>query len=128
MPMMTEASSLELSSKPMKVSGVFTAQSAGTSNAVPHLGLMTTFQPSMVGFSSSPLRGLSSEVAVGLADLETDDVGDFDGPPPPASSSLSPPRTRTPVTPAAITTAEAATIAVIFVLFPPPPPPEPPVD
>lgn len=87
---------------------------------MPHLGLVTTFQPGMSGLGSpSEPRGFSAggaepvAVSLGLA------LGDADFPPPatflPSSSSL--PSTRNPVTPAAITTASAATIATIVVFF-----------
>ena len=130
MPIRTEPSPFLSSSKPMNVPGVSTFQSAGTSKAVPHFGFTTTFQPSIVGFSPSPPRGLSSPPVppvVGEADADADALGDVDGSPP-AASSLPPPSTTAAVTPAAITTAEAATIAVIFVLLPPPPPPPLPPD
>lgn len=86
---------------------------------MPHLGLVTTFQPGMSGLGSlSEPRGFSAggaepvAVSLGLA------LGDADFPPPATflpSSSL--PRTRNPVTPAATTTASAATIATIVVFF-----------
>ncbi|GAA3308644.1 hypothetical protein GCM10020295_71250 [Streptomyces cinereospinus] len=89
------------------------------------MGLMTTFQPAIVGFSASLLRGLSPAP-------EADSAGSAepDGDwlvlvclPSSAWSSLSPPRTRKPVTPAVTTTAVAATIATSFVRLPPPLPP-----
>lgn len=81
---------------------------------------MTTFQPAMVGFSSSVPRGLSP-LPLALGDVVADALGDVDASLPALSSFLSPPRTRKPVTPAATTTAVAAVMAMTLVLFPPPP-------
>ena len=108
----------------MQVPGDCTSHSAGTSKAVPHLGLTTTFQPAMVGFASASSSragcprcartavGRSAE-AVGLG-LRV--VGRR------LLVARRRPGPGSPVTPAATTTAVAATIATIFVRFPPPPP------
>lgn len=88
---------------------------------MPHLGLVMTFQPSMVGFCSSvePPRGLAvGEEACGGAEAL------FDGLLSSALVSLSPSSfmTTTPVTTAATTTAVAATMAIRVVFFLPPSP------
>lgn len=86
---------------------------------MPHLGLVTTFQPGMTGLGSlSEPRGFSAGGAEPVADSLGLALGDADFLPSATflpSSSL--PSTRKPVTPAAITTAVAATIATIVVFF-----------
>src|SRR5262249_55981839 len=108
------------SSKPISSPGDLTSQSGGTSKAVPHLGLTTTFQSATVGFSVSVVRGFSDAGAEGVVLCEA--LGDGLVLPPALSSLPSLPRTRNPVTPAATTTAVAAPIATYLVRFPPPPP------
>lgn len=105
------------SSKPEITPVPETSQSPGTSNCVPHLGLVTTFQPGTVGAASSPPRGFAAG-----ADEDSDAFadGDEDALPsatsePPLSSSLF--MTTTPVTTAATTTTAAATTATIVVFF-----------
>lgn len=119
--MYAEPSPFCLSSKKVKTPVRCTSQSAGTSKAVPYLGLTTTFHPATVGFSPSPERGLSVAADVG----EAGEVAVGDGLavrpslPSSASSSFEPPSTRKPVTAAVTTTAVAATTATSFVRPPP---------
>lgn len=99
--------------------GAPTSQSPGTSNCVPHLGLVTTFQPA--------IRGLASpSVPRGFASGEDADPDGSAGAEEFLSSATSLPLlsslfiTTTPVTTAATTTAVAATIATAVVFFLPP--------
>ncbi|CAM5559942.1 hypothetical protein SGRI78S_03141 [Streptomyces griseus subsp. griseus] len=87
---------------------------------MPHLGLVTTFQPGTTGLGSlSEPRGFSAGGAEPLSAPLGWALGDADflssATALPPSSSL--PSTRKPVTPAVITTAVAATIATIVVFF-----------
>lgn len=103
------------SSKYEPVPGLPTSQSPGTSNCVPHLGLVTTFQPGMRGLGSpSSPRGFAS-----AEEADPDGLTGADDCLPSAESlplsSLF--ITTTPVTAAATTTAVAATMATAVVFF-----------
>lgn len=104
------------SSKPENTPVPATSQSPGTSNCVPHLGLVTTFHPGTVGAASSPPRGLAAGEEVvpdGFAVGDADDLSSATVEPPLSSLFI----TTTPVTTAATTTAVAATTATIVVFL-----------
>lgn len=109
--------SFDSSSKYEKMPGAATSQSPGTSNWVPHLGLVTTFQPAMSGLASpSAPRGFASgEDADSEGLAGADDFLSSATFLPSLSSSLF--STTTPVTAAATTTAVAATMATTVVFF-----------
>lgn len=105
-----------LSDQPTLMPGLSTSQSGGTSKASPLVGLTTTFQPAITGWTWAPApRGLAAGEDGAAGD---EAAGDFLSLPSALVSLLpSSLRTTTPVTAAATTTAVAAMMAMRVVFF-----------